>query len=190
MARENNDVADDVRPRLVPKSRIGNNAHVSLARDIYDPFMYICGAQKVFPGNILRAQSQNVDSLLKNVSVSKDINGLYDYIARVASTCKQLHEEIDTEKRSHKEEIDSLKTHMQAIESRLLVLSPKNKDHKTTTTTGCKCRDKVSPQPQTERKNKAPKKNDKETNNDNELHVQRPLMPQYQQCRHRLITRQ
>ena len=55
VARENNEVADDVRPRLVPKSRIGNNAHVSLARDIYDPFMYICGAQNVFPKNILRA---------------------------------------------------------------------------------------------------------------------------------------
>ena len=110
--------------------------------------------------------------------MSKDINGLYNYIARVASTCKQLYEEIDTERRSHKEEIDSLKTHMQAIESRLLVLSPKNKDHKTTTTTGCKCRDKVPPQPQTERKDKAPKKNDKETNNDNELHVVAdPQMP-------------
>ena len=45
---------DDVRPRLVPKSRIGNNAHASLARDIYDLFMYICGAQNVFPRNILR----------------------------------------------------------------------------------------------------------------------------------------
>ena len=67
---------------------------------------------------------------------------------------------------------------MLAIESRLLVLSPKNKDHKTTTTTGCKCRDKVPPQPQTERKVKAPKKNDKETNNNNELHVVAdPQMP-------------
>ena len=133
VARENNDVADDVRPRLVPKSRIGNNAHVSLARDIYDLFMYIGGAQNVFPRNNVRAKSQNVDSLvtpatntsegidneklksptsdksspttsevsvnnisgsrspphlLKNVYVSKDINGLYDYIARVASTCE------------------------------------------------------------------------------------------------------
>ena len=70
------------------------------------------------------------------------------------------------------------KTHMQAIEIKLLVLSPKNKDHKTTTTAGCKCRDKVPPQPQTERKDKAPKKNDKETNNDNELHVVAdPQMP-------------
>ena len=67
---------------------------------------------------------------------------------------------------------------MHAIESRLLVLSLKNKDHKTTTTTACTCRDKVSPQPQTERKDRAPKKNDKETNNDNELHVVAdPQMP-------------
>ena len=108
--------------------------------------------------------SRSPPYLLKDVSVSKDINELYDYIARVASTCKQLYEEIDTENRSHKEEIDSLKTHMQAIQSRLLVLSHPQKNHKITATTCCKCRDKVSPQPHTERKGKTPKKNDKETN--------------------------
>ena len=43
--------------------------------------------------------SRSPPYLPKNVSVSKDINGLYDYIARVASTCKQLYEEIDTEKK-------------------------------------------------------------------------------------------
>ena len=68
VAGENNDVADDVRPRLVPKIRLGNNAHVSIARDMYDLFMYICGAQNVFPRNILRAKSQNVDSFVTPAS--------------------------------------------------------------------------------------------------------------------------
>ena len=56
--------------------------------------------------------------LFKNVSVSKD--GLCDYVARVASTCEQLYEELYTERRLHQEDIDILKTRMQAIESGLL----------------------------------------------------------------------
>ena len=38
--------------------------------------------------------SRSPPYVLKNVSVSKDINGLCDYIARVASTCKQLMKKL------------------------------------------------------------------------------------------------